>query len=190
MSRTYNFIYRELVSDENDVVGHVAYALYKSSKIEYIEKFKQEHGGKQPSESELLPFHQISCTASSIDRYKTKAAEITRDFLDATLTETVKQIESDYVESQDRHLESIIEPLKPMGKARQFWGGVLQSVLGAFFFAIIVAAFAFITSYNKSDDSVKAGTQMEQAVEQNVQQMSDSLRQTAGLKTDEIQENI
>ena len=175
MSRNYNYIYKQLVSDENDVVGHVAYALYKSSKIEYIEKFKQEHGGNQPSEADLKPFHDISCTASSIDRYKTKAVEITSSFLDVTLSETVKQIEQDYVANQDRHLESIIDPLKPMDKKKQFWRGVWQSVLGAFFFAIIVAAFVFITTYNGNDDSVKAGSQIEQYIEPQATQPNDTL---------------
>lgn len=176
MPRTYNYIYKQLVSDEKDVVGHVAYALYKSSKIEYIEKFKQEHCGNQPSEADLKPFHDMSCTPSSIDRYKTKAIEITRNFLDTTLAETVKQIEQDYAANQDRHLESIIEPLKPMEKKKQFWWGVLQSVLGAFFFAIIVAAFIFITSYNKSDDGVKAGSKIEQFVEPQETKPNDTIQ--------------
>lgn len=178
MERNYNYIYKQLVTDNKDVVGHVAYALYKSSKIEYIEKFKQEHNGNPPSESDLKPFHDMSCTDSSIDRYKTKAIEITRNFLDATLSETVRQIEYDYVTSQDRHLESIIEPIKPLGKWRQFWWGVLQSVLGAFFFAVIVAAFIFITSYNRTDDSVKAGSRIEQMIESGVpanQQPNDTI---------------
>lgn len=170
MPRNYNYIYKQLVTDEKDVVGHVAYALYKSSKIEFVEKFKQDHGGALPSDEDLQPFHDMSCTASSIDRYKTKAIEITRDFLDTTLSETVRQIEQDYVATQDRRLESIIEPLKPMGRKEQFWRGVWQSVLGAFFFAIIVAAFVFITSYNKNDDSVKAGSQIEQLVSPKVTQ--------------------
>lgn len=166
MSRTYNYIYKQLVTDENDVVGHVAYALYKSSKIEYIEKFKKEHDNTDPTEEELKSFHGISCTESSIDRYKTKALEIITEFLDETLSETVKQIEFDYVTNQNRHLESIIEPIKPMNKKQQFWRGVLQSVLGAFFFAILVAAFFFITSYNKIDDSIKTGNAIKQMIEQ------------------------
>lgn len=177
MGRNYNYIYKQLVSDEKDVVGHVAYALYKSSKIEYIEKFKQEHGGQQPTEADLKPFHDMSCTPSSIDRYKTKAIEITRNFLDATLAETVKQIEQDCVANQDRRLESIIAPLKPMDKKKQFWQGVWQSVLGAFFFAIIVAAFFFITSYNKSDDSVRVGSQIEQYIEPQATLPNDTLPQ-------------
>ncbi|MCR5555799.1 MAG: hypothetical protein K6F29_09725 [Bacteroidales bacterium] len=148
MKRTYNFIYKQLVSDENDVVGHVAYALYKSNKIEYIENFKSTHNGQEPSEEDLKPFHDISCSQSSIKRYKTQAMQITCNFLDLTLSETAKQIEEDYIKNHNEHLKSVIEPIKPMNKKKQFWYGVLQSILGAFFFALIVAAFAFIKNYN------------------------------------------
>ncbi|MBR3947331.1 MAG: hypothetical protein IKJ56_09590 [Bacteroidales bacterium] len=165
MYRSYNYIYKQLVSDENDVVGHVAYALYKSNKIEYIEQFKKDHNGMQPTEEDLKPFHDISSMPSSISRYKTKAVEIVGDFLNVTLAETAKQIEEDYRRNIDNHLVDIIEPLKPKSKTSQFWKGVLQSILGAFFFAIIVAAFAFIRSYNKNDDNVKIGQEMEQMIE-------------------------
>lgn len=165
MQRNYNFIYKQLVSDESDIVGHVAYALYKYNKIEYIEKFKQEHNGESPTESDLKPFHDISSTPSSIDRYKSKAGTIVNDFLNIALDETVKQIQEEYIINQERHLKNVIEPLKPKSKFVLFWKGVLQSILGAFIFAIIVAAFAFINSYNRSDDSIETGQKIEQMIE-------------------------
>lgn len=36
MKRNYNTIYSKRVANETDIVGHVAYSLYKESKIEYI----------------------------------------------------------------------------------------------------------------------------------------------------------
>ena len=40
MERNYNFIYSKLVKKNEDLIGHIAYSLYKKSKIEYIEKIK------------------------------------------------------------------------------------------------------------------------------------------------------
>ena len=37
MQRNYNFIYSKLVEKDSDLIGHIAYSLYKKSKIEYIE---------------------------------------------------------------------------------------------------------------------------------------------------------
>lgn len=38
MAKHYNFIYEELVRYEGDLVGRVAYSLYKSEKIAFIEQ--------------------------------------------------------------------------------------------------------------------------------------------------------
>lgn len=40
MSRKYNYIYSKLVEDRYDLAGHIAYALYKQDKIEYIANYK------------------------------------------------------------------------------------------------------------------------------------------------------
>lgn len=41
MQRNYNFIYSKLVESENDLIGHIAYSLYKQQKIQHIEDFKK-----------------------------------------------------------------------------------------------------------------------------------------------------
>ena len=69
-----------------------------------------------------------------------------------TLASTTKQIEEDYKNSQDKHLVEIISPIKP-----KFWYGIWQSIVGAFIFAVIVAAFAFINSYSASDINIFFG---------------------------------
>ena len=51
-------IYLE-VEDENDLIGHIAYSLYKSNKIKYIEQYKEKNGGTTPKESDLEIFFII-----------------------------------------------------------------------------------------------------------------------------------
>ena len=53
MPRKYNYIYKQLVEDRGDIIGHIAYALYKEDKIEYINKFKEEHNNNEPTEDDL-----------------------------------------------------------------------------------------------------------------------------------------
>lgn len=43
MSRQYNFIYSKLVESETDIIGHIAYSLYKTDKIDFINKFKSNN---------------------------------------------------------------------------------------------------------------------------------------------------
>ena len=52
MARKYNYIFKKLVDDETDLIGLVAYGLYKNNKIEYLEKFKDKNG-REPTEDEL-----------------------------------------------------------------------------------------------------------------------------------------
>ena len=57
--KQYNYIYSKLVSDETDILGHIAYSLYKAEKVEYLEKL----AGKKDVDTQkaLDHFHQISC---------------------------------------------------------------------------------------------------------------------------------
>ena len=146
MTRKYNFIYKELVEDENDIVGHIAYSLYKSDKIKFIEDFKGKNSGEEPSEDDLKGFHEFCCLPSNIDRYKMQAISILQQFMSDTLSSTTRQIEEDYVKSQNRHLKEVVAPLVP-----GFWKSIWQGIVSAFVFALIVAAFAFIKTYNASD---------------------------------------
>lgn len=150
--RQYNYIYSKLVSDETDIFGHIAYALYKGDKVQFIEKLKAD--GKEPTEEDLQPFHQISCLDTTLERYRVQASVIMDAFLNEVLKKHKADIERNYIEQQDKRLGEVIEPLKP-----KFWSGVFQSILGAFFFAIILAAFAFVYTYSKDDTSIKTGSE-------------------------------
>lgn len=154
MKRPYNCIYEKLVEDESDIIGHVAYSLYKSDKIKYINSHKENHDTDDLTDEELEHFHEISCLENNIERYKLEAVQILQLFLDNALSSATSQIEKDVEQRQKDILAQIIAPLKPKSKARTFWNGVLQSILGAFIFALIVAAFAFIAAYNGSDISI------------------------------------
>ena len=78
MGRQYNFIYKQLVDGEGDIAGHVAYSLYKSDKISFIEKFKREHDGKEPSEEDFRPFHDMACMEANLERYKMHSVSVLR----------------------------------------------------------------------------------------------------------------
>lgn len=151
MPRSYNFIYRELVEDQNDIVGHIAYALYKADKIKFIEKFKEDHNSSEPTEKDLEPFHNISCIEGSLDRYKLTAVSILQRFLDYSLEDSTNKIEENCLNSHKQMLSDVISPLKPAGRYKQFFSGVLQSVVGAFVFALLLAGIGFIAVFKAND---------------------------------------
>ena len=92
MPRNYNYIYSQLVEDRADIIGHIAYALYKEDKIEYITKFKQENGNTELTEEDLKPFNTISSTQSSLDKYRFVASCIMQTFLSNTLDESINNL--------------------------------------------------------------------------------------------------
>lgn len=146
MSRKYSYIFSKLVENDTDIVGHIAYALYKSDKVNYIENFK-ESNKREPTDEDLDAFHSVSSQIESVRKYRFVAAHILRDFLDNSLDESIEKIEQDCANRHAEILKDVIKPLLPKKKSTTFWHGVLQSVAGAFIFALIVAAFVFIKNY-------------------------------------------
>ncbi|MHA8097904.1 hypothetical protein VR479_01250 [Aquirufa aurantiipilula] len=108
MLRNYNFIYSKLVEKDSDLIGHVTYSLYKKSKIEYIEK--QVSLGKTPTDSELIPFNDISSSESSIERYKLKATFIIQGFIEYMLDEELESYKEQVVNNQVDILHKVIKP--------------------------------------------------------------------------------
>ena len=72
MSRQYNFIYSKLVESETDIIGHIAYSLYKTDKIDFINNFK-ENNAKDPEEEDFNLFHITLGVEGQLERYKIEA---------------------------------------------------------------------------------------------------------------------
>jgi hypothetical protein len=158
MPRNYNFIYSRLVENEFDILGHIAYAIYKQQKIAHIEEFKNENQ-REPTDQELIPFNKFTSSQASIDGYRIKAERILQSFMDNILEETVVDIENDCKKNQSEILKEIIQPIAPPTNWRRFWNGVLQSIIGAFIFSIIIAAFVIINqTRDKGIESVIENT--------------------------------
>lgn len=143
MPRNYNFIYKKLVKGKADIIGHIAYALYKDEKIAYIENFKKEKG-KDPNELDLKPFNDISSAEQSIAKYKFMAQHILQKFLDNSLKEAVDEIEENCTKNHLQLVEEIISPLKPPSCGKQYLRGTIQGFLGALAFTIFMCAIIFI----------------------------------------------
>lgn len=146
MARSYNYIYSNLVEDNNDIVGHIAYALYKADKIHFIENFKKENSGNEPDEKDLKPFHDTTSCPGNLERYKLTAIHILQNFTNDTLHEMIQEIEQDAINRNKVELSKIIEPLKPLSIKKSYFHGTVQSVIGAFVFMIIIAGLLFLVS--------------------------------------------
>lgn len=115
MSRKYSYIFSRIVEDDSDIVGHIAYALYKSDKVNYIEHFKETHK-EEPTEDDLRAFHDVSSQPDSVKKYRFVAAHILSDFLDNSLDESIEEMEKSCNERHADILKEIIKPLLPKKK--------------------------------------------------------------------------
>lgn len=148
MPRNYNYIYSQLVEDKADIIGHIAYALYKEDKIEFITRYKKEHNNEEPTEEDLMPFNIISSSQSSIDKYKFIASCILQSFLDNSLEELKKDVEDSMSKNHLELIRKVIEPIKPCSVFKSYVHGTIQSVIGAFAFMLLLCGLLFILKFS------------------------------------------
>jgi hypothetical protein len=143
MPKEFNFIYEKLVEDRNDIIGHIAYSIYKQDKIDFI-KSKKDNSVEVTDEI-LKPFHEISSSESSIESYKMKAEIVMQAFFENTISEIYSDIEEQTKENHTQLIKDTIEPL-----TTGFWRSVWAGLLSAFIFALVIAAIAFILQFHDS----------------------------------------
>lgn len=175
MARSYNYIYSNLVEDNNDIVGHIAYALYKADKIHFIENFKHENSGAEPDEKDLKLFHSTTSCPGNLERYKLTAIHILQNFTNDTLHEMIQEIEQDAINRNKQELSQIISPLKPPGIAKSYLHGITQSVLGAIVFMVLIAGLLFMISLSTNQYVFKIGGNGNVSIENVSSLQSDSI---------------
>lgn len=87
----YNTIYAKLTADPNDLVGALAYIIYKQQKVEFC---KTTSGGN-PSREEIERFHAIASLDASIAAYRSQAEAMAQAFLNEGLDDLVQRTEAE-----------------------------------------------------------------------------------------------
>ena len=138
-SQNYNRIYELLVSGENDLVGQIAYAVYKQQKIDKIKRFI-ENNGRIPEKSDLSSFTENAASEKQLGFYKEHALSILREFLEYTLDDQVNEIEAQKKADYDKRINDILNRGTPKGFMYGVWLGVFASFI--FFAAGILLLLA------------------------------------------------
>lgn len=78
----YNYIYKKLVKENesganHDIIGYIAYSIYKREKIQYIESFKEDNG-RDPKFEDLGSFRTLS--NKKVEEYKTTAQKVLQSY--------------------------------------------------------------------------------------------------------------
>jgi hypothetical protein len=102
-SQTYNWVYRKLVQGPDDVVGALAYVLYKQQKIAFIEQIQRDQQ-REPNEQELQSFHTISALPETLASYQQRAEALADQFLEIALAARLQQAETEIRQSTTLHM--------------------------------------------------------------------------------------
>lgn len=131
----YNYIFNALVTDEDDILGQLAYASYKRQKIEFIHAFRDKNG-TAPQDEDLAPFHDISNGHSQLEIYRTQAAKLVKAFSEASLITEVDGLRQFYAAKANNEIRS----------ARPgFWKGVSQGIVSSGLFTLLIGCLVFFT---------------------------------------------
>ncbi|MFK3943185.1 hypothetical protein ACI2KC_16110 [Pseudomonas monteilii] len=131
----YNFIYTELVKNEDDILGIIAYSLYKRQKIEFIKAFKAKHG-RDPTDADLSHFHEVSNSSFQLQAYRDQADKLAQDFLTISLETRAEALEQYY----ETKTTDAIRGYKP-----SFWLGVSQGVVASIIFVLLLGVLVIFT---------------------------------------------
>lgn len=110
--------YSSLVEGDDDLVGLIAYSLYKSDKLAYLNKHKQDTSAS-PTEQELMAFSRTCTLPGPVSAYRAKATYLLQEMYDALMEDAVQELE-------EKYKNKLITELK---HAHPFMAGVWQHFL-------------------------------------------------------------
>lgn len=175
-------VYYQLVKNESDFTGIIAYSIYKNEKINFIEKHKVEQNN-HPSSEDLDNFHEDKCNSEEVIRYR-KLAEIKIEKLaNQLLKDKVEEIDSiikiekkeiddgkKSLKKQKSELENKITEIKnreeniekrefhckvkPERGFKNFSYGVLQSLAATAIIVFLGFIFIVFTKYELDTSSI------------------------------------
>ncbi len=128
----YNWIYKELVKSEDDLVGAIAYSLYKRHKIEYIHQCESETG-QIPSDEQMTEFHRISGSPTNINNYRNQAEALLSHFLSYATQSIVTEIEQHNKQTIYSELTELLQPIQvEIAKKKGIRQMVFEAVISVF----------------------------------------------------------
>ncbi|MBF1444151.1 MAG: hypothetical protein HXN53_00115 [Prevotella nigrescens] len=138
MQVKYNYIYEKLVTANDDVLGLIAYGIYKQHKIEFITKIKEEQH-RDPTEEECNSFFTASTTESQLTNYRSQAETLLSETVGNIASEELKHHEAEMLRNYKKEIKDCIP-----GNWRSFLMSVLAGVVSTILFLLIAGVFYFV----------------------------------------------
>jgi len=123
-----SFIYAKLVRSDTDLIGLIAYSLYKRNKIAFFNHcFEQTGDG--PERDQLHGFHQSCSLPDQLAAFRAEATKALENFGTAIIEGEIEQMDAEYQ-------RKLILELK---RAQPFWRAVGQNIVASFAVLAITA---------------------------------------------------
>ena len=144
MAKKYCSIYSKLVKNEGDMVGHIAYSLYKAEKVQYIKEQKESMKVDVLPEEIVQEFSSGRDNQKSLEHYRGMAETILQKFIGGSFDDMSGQVIDEVTNRLTQHMDANITPDLP--KKESWWvkflNGCLQSIGGAIALSVIIWLFA------------------------------------------------
>ncbi|TMO72454.1 hypothetical protein CWC17_13690 [Pseudoalteromonas sp. S3785] len=141
---SYNKVYEQLVDNDNDLVGQIAYCIYKQSKQNFIKQYKELHN-KDVSQTDL-DSHVHCSELPNLPLYKDKAKRI----MDTLSLQILTEKEADMTKVFEKNLISLLKNHDKRSWIRRHFSGGFSGLVGNTLTAVLLAGTLF---YFSSDDT-------------------------------------
>lgn len=102
-----NLLYSKLVEDDADIIGMVAYGIYKRHKIEFIDSIRKEYD-REPNDEEWQAFAISSNTESQLKKYVSQADTMLASFVMDSAGEQIKDAEKRMLEQYQTNIKAVL----------------------------------------------------------------------------------
>ncbi len=123
-------IFERLVKGDHDILGHIAYSIYKRRKRAFIIR-KQEELGTSNIPAELVEEFIEDQTDYTLEMYRSQADILSQEFLNASYKEELDKEKQRLSQEYSEKYGKLSDSIKP-----SFWYGVLQSITASFLFLL------------------------------------------------------
>ncbi|MHC8383969.1 hypothetical protein [Pseudomonas sp. LB3P14] len=120
----HNVMYEKLVENPDDIVGQLAYCMYKQSKQQYLQQFAMRNN-RQPTDAEVR--NHVHCAElPAVEMYKDTANNTFNDYLAQAIQEKLDEMEKHY----KAELWLFIKRHKPEALGERTWQGAKTLLFG------------------------------------------------------------
>lgn len=150
MNVGYNKVYSSLVQDDADIVGLIAYGLYKNEKRQQIINFKVRNSNKNPNKSQKEQIENL--LSSRLEYYQEKANKLLDKTVEQLIKENKDTIYTTYFKSHEySQLELKINVIEKNTTPKSLLSELKVEILGNLAWLIILVIFSILIYFYNGD---------------------------------------